>query len=118
MAKFKLPEVHAGKSMILLDRYPFVDGEMRVSNADALKMAPVLVRLYECSVEMDVEVAIPQPVVEGSLGVNSTKNGEAESKALDNELEALSAANTLAKAQNPVGQAKDEAAKPATPAAK
>lgn len=76
MARITLPEVHTGKTMLLLDRYQFIKGVMIVSNEEAKKMAPMLVRFYECSVEFDsVTVNSDQKESEsdGSLTVASTK---------------------------------------------
>lgn len=76
MARITLPEVHAGKTMVLLDRYQFIKGVMIVSNEDAKKMAPLLVRFYECSVEFDhisVDTESINIESDGSLTVAATK---------------------------------------------
>ena len=62
MPKFKLTGDNAGESLVLNDRYQFVDGEMVVSKASAELLEPILCGYYACVLEQDEtieEVAAP-----------------------------------------------------------
>jgi hypothetical protein len=95
MAKFILPPVHEGKTMVLLDKYPFKDGVFTTNNASAMLMKTILCRDYECTLELDVvaeEGSNESTNAEGSLAVQSTKLGQA----VINEDAALKAAEAEA----------------------
>ena len=97
MAKFTLPEVHAGKTMVLLDKYPFTDGVFVTNNAAALKMKAILCRDYECTLELDPETAqSPVSSDDSSLSVESTKLGVQSVAKVEEPKAELKAADTKA----------------------
>ncbi len=74
MPKFKLPNAEKG-TVVLNDRYVFVDGEMPVSKADAPLIARILVEYHGCELIEDEEVAETKPApVDGSLTAEKTKS--------------------------------------------
>lgn len=69
-----------GKTMVILEKYSFVDGKMEVSQTDALLMRTILCNHYACDLNF-VEVKSEEVAgseAEGSLAVASTKHGQTE----------------------------------------
>ena len=111
MARITLPEVHCGKTMTLLDRYQFINGVMTVSNEEAKKMAPMLVRFYECTVEFDtvsVNSELKESESDGSLTVSATKG--LTTTVTEEDLAKEMAEFEAAKAKLAADEAADEAA--------
>ena len=75
MPKFLLPNAEPG-TVIINDRYRFVDGVMPVSQADAPMIARILCEYHGCELVDDEEVAGEDSKVaeSGSLAVDVTKN--------------------------------------------
>lgn len=67
-----------GKTLVILDKYSFVDGKMHVSETDAILMRQILCNHYGCDLAFEqVEAQESQTDVgEGSLAVESTKLGK------------------------------------------
>lgn len=64
MYKFKLTGKREGQTIVLLDRYSFLKGEMVVSGKDAKLAKPILVDFYACTLER-----VPDAEVEPTDGV-------------------------------------------------
>lgn len=78
MPKFILPDAEPG-TVIINDRYRFVDGVMPVSKADAPMIARILCEYHGCELVEDEEVeAELVPAESGSLAVDNTKSGAAD----------------------------------------
>lgn len=84
-----------GKTMVILDKYSFVDGRMRVGQVDALLMRGILCNHYGCDLTFeDQSTGQTVPAGEdGSLAIQLTKpgmtegekvNAQATASALDN----------------------------------
>ena len=75
MPKFLLPNAEPG-TVIINDRYRFVDGVMPVSQADAPMIARILCEYHGCKLVDDEEVAGEDSKVaeSGSLAADITKN--------------------------------------------
>lgn len=75
MPKFKLPNAEPG-SVVINERYHFVDGVMPVSKTDAPMIARILCEYHGCTLVEDEEVEADQSIAEsGSLAVDNTKTG-------------------------------------------
>lgn len=79
MPKFQLPKPVKGQT-IIAGRYGFVDGEMPVSNEDAVLLSPILIRFHGCKLIAD-EVVQDDPKSEDSktsesLAAKETKSGK------------------------------------------
>jgi len=80
MPKFRLPKAEKG-TVVINDRYVFVDGEMPVSKSDAPLIARILVEYHGCELVEDEEVEEkPAEKADGSLTADKTK---AETKAAE-----------------------------------
>lgn len=81
MPKFILP--NGDKSTLVInDRYGFIDGEMPVSKADAPMIAKILCEYHGCELIQDPEVEVEKAEVKDSaLTVDNTKTGEAKTSA-------------------------------------
>jgi len=77
MPKFVLPKKTEGVT-IIADRYKFVDGEMPVSETEAMKLDRILGRFYGCKLVLDTASAETnaKKTAEGSLKAESTKPGQ------------------------------------------
>lgn len=77
MPKFILPDAEPG-SVVICDRYHFVDGVMQVSKADATMIARILCEYHGCELVEDDEVEAELiPAESASLAVDNTKTGVA-----------------------------------------
>jgi hypothetical protein len=63
MYKFHLTGKRSGHTLVLLDRYSFLNGEMVCSGKDAKAARPILCEFYGCTVEK-----LPDPEVEVTDG--------------------------------------------------
>lgn len=86
MPKFVLPKALKERTVVINDRYAFIDGEMNVSNSDAKKLERILCRFHGCELVEDAkaseEVAETVEPAKPTLAAAATKPSDkkAESK--------------------------------------
>ena len=119
MPKFKLTGHNAGATVLINNRYDFVDGELTVSNHDAALIAPILCGYHGCVLEDTDEVEETKEPASTSLGKTVTNPG-AQAKAstdLDPDAQAkLAAGNQSAASSAAKASAASKASKASTQA--
>ena len=91
MPKFILPDAEPG-TVIINDRYCFVDGVMPASKSDAQLLARILCEYHGCELIEDEEVEASQITAESaSLAVDNTKTGVAPAAAAAEPVKAKAA---------------------------
>lgn len=73
---FKLQGPHEGKTMVILDKYPFVDGVFKTQPHNALLMSAILCGSYGCSLSYEGSDQVEESRdgdEEGSLSIKSTR---------------------------------------------
>ena len=78
MPKFVLPNDDKS-TLVINDRYGFVDGEMPVSKADAPMIAKILCEYHGCTlVEDEVTESVTVEAKDSALTVDNTKTADAK----------------------------------------
>ena len=109
MPKFKLTGRNAGATVLINNRYDFVDGELAVSNNDAALIAPILCGYYGCVLEATDEAEEIKEPAPTSLGKTVTSPDaqvkaptglaeDARTKSADGKPSAASSASAASKA--------------------
>lgn len=90
MGVFTLGGPHAGKSMVILEKYPFTDGVFKTPAQFAPLMRRMLVEYYGCTLtyEGDDSAEQVEDDGEGSLAVNSTRGRTEGQRMMDQDLNA------------------------------
>ena len=92
MPKFKLTGDNAGATVLINNRYDFVDGELTVSKNDATLIEPILCGYYGCVLEDTDEAEEIKEPASNSLGKTVT-NPDAQVKLADGKPSAASSAS-------------------------
>ena len=92
MPKFKLTGDNAGATVLINNRYDFVDGELTVSKNDAALIAPILCGYYGCVLEATDEAEEIKEPAPTSLGKTVT-SPDAQVKLADGKPSAASSAS-------------------------
>lgn len=93
---FKLQGPLEGKTVVILDKYSFVDGQMHVNSTDALLMQRILCGHYGAELTFEdvaQEATAPKGDAVGSLAVQSTKLGQTLGEQINESATASALAN-------------------------
>jgi hypothetical protein len=96
---FKLTGPREGKTERILDKYQFVDGEMRVSDTDAALMEPILCRYYGATLTYVTDESPSKAAADGSLAKTATQPMSEAQKKAEAEAKAKHEADTVSKAK-------------------